>query len=82
LYSTNEQRKIAPEEILLFFTSGRHIFLIFILYFALRPTNAQLFHKLLHSYVFRHYRVFLREVLINILPILVTDQLNEQILVL
>jgi len=31
-------------------------------------TNAQLFHKLLHSYMFRHYRVILRELVINTLP--------------
>ena len=37
-------------------------------YFVLRPTNAQLFHKLSHSYMFRHYRVILRQLVINILP--------------
>jgi len=40
-------------------------FLIF--YFVLWPTNAQLFHKLSHSYMFRHYRVILRELVINTL---------------
>jgi hypothetical protein len=30
-------------------------------YIVLRPTNAQLFLKLSHSYMFRHYRVILRE---------------------
>ena len=39
-----------------------------IYYFALWPTNAQLFHKLSHSYVFRHYRIILRELVINTLP--------------
>jgi len=34
-------------------------------YFVLWPTNAQLFHKLSHSYMFRHYRVTLRKILIN-----------------
>jgi hypothetical protein len=29
---------------------------------------AQLFHKLSHSYTFRHYRVILRELVINTLP--------------
>jgi hypothetical protein len=29
------------------------------------PTKAQLFHKLPHSYVFRYYRVILRELVIN-----------------
>ena len=38
-------------------------------YFVLWPTIAQLFHKLSHSsYMFRHYRVILRELLINTLP--------------
>ena len=32
------------------------------------PTNAQLFHKLSHSYMFRHYRVIFRELVINTLP--------------
>jgi len=39
-----------------------------VLYFALRPTNAQLFHKLSHCYMFRHYRVILRQLVINTLP--------------
>ena len=30
-------------------------------YIVLWPTNAQLVHKLSHSYMFRHYRVILRE---------------------
>jgi hypothetical protein len=30
-------------------------------YFVLRPTNAQLSLKLLHYYIFRHYRVILKE---------------------
>jgi hypothetical protein len=30
--------------------------------------NAQLFHKLSHSYMLRHYRVILRELTINTLP--------------
>ena len=34
-------------------------------YFVLRPTNAQLSHKLSHSYMFRHHRVILRELVIN-----------------
>jgi len=37
-------------------------------YFVLWPTNAQLFHKLSHSYMFRHYRIILREFLIYTLP--------------
>ena len=36
-----------------------------ILYFVLNPTNAQLSHKLSHSYMFRHYRVNLMELVIN-----------------
>jgi len=35
--------------------------------YALWPTNAQLFHKLSHSYMFRHYRLIFRELVINIL---------------
>ena len=37
-------------------------------HFVLWPTNAQLFHKLSHSYMFRHYRVILRELVISTLP--------------
>jgi len=37
-------------------------------YFALWPTNAQLFHKLSHCYMFRHYHVILRQPVINTLP--------------
>jgi len=32
------------------------------------PANAQLFHKLSHCYMFRHYHVILREPVINTLP--------------
>jgi len=32
------------------------------------PTNAQLFHKLSNTYMFRHYRVILKELVINTLP--------------
>jgi len=42
-----------------------HVPFIF-LYFVLLSTNAQLFHKLSHSYMFRHYRVILREFVVNI----------------
>jgi len=37
-------------------------------YFVLWPTNAQLFHKLSHCYMFRHYRVILRQPVTNTLP--------------
>ena len=37
-------------------------------YFVLWPTKAQLFHKLSHSYMFRHYSVVLRQLVINALP--------------
>ena len=37
-------------------------------YFVLWPINAQLLYKLSHSYMFRHYRVILRELVINTLP--------------
>jgi hypothetical protein len=36
--------------------------------FLLWPRNAQLSHKLSHYYMFRHYRVILRELVINTLP--------------
>jgi len=36
--------------------------------FRTTPTNAQLFHKLSHPYMFRHCRVILRELVINNLP--------------
>ena len=42
-------------------------FLIFC-YFVLWPTNAQLFHKWSHSYNVWHYRVILRQPVINTLP--------------
>jgi len=38
----------------------KNITLVFF-YFVLWQTNAQLFHKLWHSYMFRHYRVILKE---------------------
>jgi hypothetical protein len=41
---------------------------LFFFNFTLWPTNAQLFHKLSHSYMFRHYRVILRGLVINTLP--------------
>ena len=34
-------------------------------YSVLWPTNAQLFHKLSHSYMFRHYCVILRELVVS-----------------
>ena len=37
-------------------------------YFVLWQINAQLFHKLSHSHMFRHYRVILRQLVINTLP--------------
>jgi len=43
-------------------------YIFFILYSVQWPTNAQLFHKLSHSYMFRHYGVILRELVINTLP--------------
>ena len=36
-----------------------------IFYFVLWPTKAQLFHKLLYCYMFRHYRIILRELVIS-----------------
>ena len=37
-------------------------------YFVLWSTNAQLIHKLSQSYMFRHYRTILRELVISTLP--------------
>jgi hypothetical protein len=44
------------------------VFCILFFYFVLRPTNAPLIHKLSHSYMFRHYCVILRELVISTLP--------------
>jgi len=44
-----------------------HLLRIFY-YFVLWPTNAQLFHKLSHYYMFPHYRVILRHPVNNTLP--------------
>jgi hypothetical protein len=42
---------------------------IFLLYYlVLWPTNAQLFHKFSHCYMFRHYHVILRRLVISTLP--------------
>ena len=45
-----------------------YLFLHYIYYFVPWPTNAQFFHKLSHSYVYRHYHVILRELVMNSLP--------------
>ena len=45
-------------------------------YFVLWPTNAQLFHKLSHSYMVRHYCCILRELVINILYTAYVKHLN------
>ena len=37
-------------------------------YFVQLPTNVQLFNKFSYPYMFRHYRVILRELVINTLP--------------
>ena len=37
-------------------------------YFVLWPTKARLFHKLSYTYMFRHCRVILRQLVINTLP--------------
>jgi hypothetical protein len=57
-------------------------FLIFSIYFALWPTNAQLFHKLSHSYMFRHYRVILSEILISTLLSYTSKVFQMQLLVI
>jgi len=40
----------------------------FLLFCTMTTTNTQLFHKLSHSYMFRNYRVVLRELVISTLP--------------
>ena len=40
-----------------------------LLFCTMTQKNAQLFNKLSHPYMFRHYYVILRELVINILPI-------------
>jgi len=49
-------------------TTNPFIAFFIFFYFVLWPKNAQLFHKSSHSYMFRHYRVILRELVINKLP--------------
>ena len=44
----------------------RIVFITFLFYSITK--NAQLFQKLSHSYIFRHYRVILSELVINSLP--------------
>jgi hypothetical protein len=44
------------------------IILYVFFYFILWPTNAQLFHKWSHCYMFRQHRVILRELVIDTLP--------------
>jgi len=41
--------------------------IFFYYYVLLWPTKTQLFHEFSHSYMFRHYRVILREFVINTL---------------
>jgi len=40
----------------------------FFVSFVKWPTNAELFHKLSHSYMFRHYHVIPKDPVINTLP--------------
>jgi hypothetical protein len=47
-------------------------------HFAQWPTNVQLFHKLSHCYMFRHYRVILRQPVINTLPSCTSILHNDQ----
>ena len=42
------------------------MYLLLFLYYE--PTNAHLFHNFSHCYMFRHYRVNLRQLVINTLP--------------
>jgi len=47
------------------------VFIFFIFYNG--PTNAQLFHRLSHpSYIFRHNRVIIRELVVSTLPLYTT----------
>jgi len=49
-------------------------------YFVLWPTNAQSFHKLSHCYMFRHYRVILRQPAINTLPVTPVFQMQLSVI--
>ena len=53
-------------EDLLCFVTGRETYITYL--FCKMTKNAQLSHKISHSYMFRHYRVILREHIINALP--------------
>jgi hypothetical protein len=59
--------RLFPNVLLIILIPATHEPCIFY-YFALWPPNAQLFHKLSHSYMFRHYCVILRQLVINTLP--------------
>jgi hypothetical protein len=51
-----------------YFVISIHVqFILCDYHFVLWPTNAQLFHTLSHSCMFRHYRVILRQLVINTL---------------
>jgi len=39
-----------------------------IVYFVIWPTDAQLFHKLSHNYMFRHYGVIISDLVISNFP--------------
>ena len=41
---------------------------VFFFNFVLCPKKAQLFNKLSHCYMSRHYRVILRQLILNTLP--------------
>ena len=58
------KQKCGPERYLTIFFN----FVICNFYFVLLPTNAQLFHRFSHSYMFRHYSVILKKLVINTLP--------------
>jgi hypothetical protein len=71
-YFEYAKETMGPREDTLFLNTLRAVILIHVLcifyYFVIWPTKAQLFHKLSHSFLFRHYRVILSELVINTWP--------------
>jgi hypothetical protein len=73
-------RRLLAQTLPTLFYGNFNTFIVQFYYFVKRPTNAQLSHKLSHYYMFRHYCVILRELLINALPI--TQLFKMQLLVI
>jgi len=63
-----------------FILPRKHCAFIFLFYFVNWPTNAQLIDKLSHSYMFRHYCVIFRELIV--VPCQVTQVCQMRLLVI